>query len=211
MSSWEHDRDSTRVCLDTLLGVVVVVAVAVADGGCLTTNPAAFVHPTGEELTVMGSGDDFGFTQGSRAIDEQDFYHVAGDAGAVASIQQRRRVLVGDQLAWQAVGLASIGGIVVGGGVMAGGIVWTAESGPVGLLALLPGVGLLMGSVIAVPLAYVYADDAAGMMSSPMLSRSRAVATANRYNKRLDADRADRPRRRQRRPRLPPGKWTRRA
>ena len=57
----------------------------------------------------------------------------------------------------------------------------------------------------------VYADDAAGMMSSPMLSRSRAVATANRYNKRLDADRADRPRRRQRRPRLPPGKWTRRA
>ena len=132
-------------------------------------------------------------------------------AGAVATIRQRRRVLVGDQLAWQAVGLASIGGIVVGGGVMAGGIVWTAESGPVGLLALLPGVGLLMGSVIAVPLAYGYADDAAGMMSSPMLSRSRAVATANRYNKRLDADRADRPRRRQRRPRLPPGKWTRRA
>ena len=211
MSSWEPDRDRSRDWLDTLLGIVVVVVVAMANGGCLTTNPAAFASPTSEELAVMSRGDDFGWTQGSRSIDEQDFYHVAGDAGAVATIRQRRRVLVGDQLAWQAVGLASISGIVVGGGVMAGGIVWTSESGPVGLLALLPGVGLLMGSVIAVPLAYVYADDAAGMMSAPVLSRSRATATARRYNQRLEADRADRPRRRQRRPRLPPGKRTRRA
>ncbi len=211
MSSWEPDRISSRDGLDILLGIVVVVAVAMVDVGCLTTNPAASAYPTGEELTVTSRGDDFGFTQGSRPIDEQDFYHVAGDDDAVATIRQRRRVLVGDQLAWQAVGLASIGGIVVGGGVMAGGIVWTSESGPVGLLALLPGVGLLMGSVIAVPLAYVYADDAAGMMSSPVLSRSRAVSAAKRYNQRLDADGADRPRRRPRRPRLPPGKRTRRA
>ena len=48
MSSWEHDRDRTRDCLDILLGVVIVVVVAMADGGCFTTNPAAFACPAGE-------------------------------------------------------------------------------------------------------------------------------------------------------------------
>jgi hypothetical protein len=119
---------------------------------------------------------------------------------AEAALREHRVVVVG----------AGIGGIVVGAGVMAGGIVWTTIAGPIGLVALLPGVGLMMGSIVAVPLAYVYADDAATFMSRPMLPKSRASAAANRYNKRLGTTSSgDRPRRRQRR--LRPHQRRRRA
>ena len=183
-----------------LLGLALCLVVVVNGAGCLAANPAYGLRPSGEPLSVVGSGQNIGFRQGSRPIDEQDFYSIAGDGGAADTIRNRRRSLVVEQMAWQAVGLAGIGGIVVGAGVMAGGIVWTTVAGPIGLVALLPGVGLMMGSIVAVHLAYVYADDAASFMSRPMLPKSRATAAANRYNKRLGTTSSgERPRRRQRR------------
>ena len=172
-----------------LLGLALCLVVVVNGAGCLAANPAYGLRPSGEPLSVVGSGQNIGFRQGSRPIDEQDFYSIAGDGGAADTIRNRRRSLVVEQMAWQAVGLAGIGGIV-----------WTTVAGPIGLVALLPGVGLMMGSIVAVPLAYVYADDAASFMSRPMLPKSRATAAANRYNKRLGTTSSgERPRRRQRR------------
>jgi hypothetical protein len=177
--------------------VLVIVAIgAVVATGCLTTNPARGVKATGEHLFVTAHG---GFRQGDRAIDEQDFYRIAGDTQAVAAVRQRRLNLVAEQMAWQAAGLAGIGGLVVGAGVMAGGIVWTTVSGPIGLVALLPGVGLFTTSLVLVPLAYVWAADAADAMGAPTFSVERARTVAERYNRRLEgATSSSSPRRRRR-------------
>jgi len=176
--------------------LVVVAVVAVAGTGCLTTNPARGVKATGEYLSVTDAG---GFRQGERAIDEQDFYRIAGDTQAVGAVRQRRLNLVAEQMAWQAAGLAGIGGLVLGAGVMAGGIVWTTVSGPIGLVALLPGVGLFMTSLVLVPLAYVWAADAADAMIAPTFSIQRARTAADRYNRRLDGASSSSPPRRRRR------------
>jgi hypothetical protein len=179
-----------------LVVVIVVVLVGGGGAGCLTTNPARGVKATGESLSVTGSG---GFRQGGQAIDEQDFYKIAGDTQAVAAVRQRRLNLVAEQMAWQATGLAGIGGLVLGAGVMAGGIVWTTTSGPIGLVALLPGVGLFMTSLVLVPLAYVWAADAADAMHAPTFTVERARAAADRYNRRLDGASSSSPPRKRRR------------
>jgi hypothetical protein len=65
---------------------------------------------------------------------------------------------------YDAVGAGSIAAIVVAGGLLAGGIVWTTTSGPIGLIAVIPGAVLLMASIVAVPLAFVAARDAGAQM-----------------------------------------------
>jgi hypothetical protein len=169
--------------MNLLWRVVVVCFVVVGGNACLTTNPARGVKASGAPLSVTGAG---GFRQGDQAIDEQDFYRIAGDTEAVAAVRQRRLNLVAEQMAWQATGLAGIGGLVLGAGVTAGGIVWTTTSGPIGLIGLLPGVGLFMSSLVLVPLAYAWAADAADAMTAPTFSIQRARAAAERYNRRLD-------------------------
>jgi hypothetical protein len=179
-----------------LVVVVLVVGVGAGGTGCLTTNPARGAKATGEYLSVTEHG---GFRQGGQAIDEQDFYRIAGDSLAVAAVRHRRLNLVAEQMAWQAAGLAGIGGLVLGAGVMAGGIVWTTASGPIGLVALLPGVGLFMTSLVLVPLAYVWAADAADAMTAPTFNVQRARTAADRYNRRLDGASSSSPPRKRRR------------
>lgn len=166
-----------------LVAALVVIVSTGGGSGCLTTSPAGGARATGEHLSVADNG---GFRQGNAAIDEQDFYKIAGDRAAVASVRTRRMNLVAEQVVWQALGLAGVGGMLVGGGVMAGGIVWVSTSGPIGLIALLPGVGLFMTSLVMVPLAYSWAADAADAMHRPTFGQDRARTAADRYNRRLD-------------------------
>jgi hypothetical protein len=184
--------------LRRVLVALVVVVVAGGSGACLTTNPARGARATGEYLSVADNG---ALRQGGQLLDEQDFYRIAGDKSAAAAVRTKRMNLVAEQVAWQGVGLASIGGLVLGAGVMAGGIVWVSASGPIGLIALLPGVGLFMTNLVLVPLAYVWAADAADAMYQPVFGRDRARAAAERYNRRLDgATDTRRPARRRQRP-----------
>ncbi len=170
------------------LAVVFVVA-NLCSVGCLTTNPARGVRANGEALSASNGR----LRQGTAVLDEQDFYTIAGDTAAVGTIQRRRASLTAEQIAWQATGLAGIGGIVIGAGGLAAGIVVLDVYGPIGLAVLLPGVFLMTGSIVLVPLAYVWADEAADAMYARTFSTARAREAADRYNDRRRAP----PRRRQ--------------
>ncbi|HEY4224049.1 MAG TPA: hypothetical protein VGO62_21990 [Myxococcota bacterium] len=169
------------------VGAVLCAAACCASAaGCLTTNPAGLSRTTGEALSVDSHTDPPRLRQGSSAIDEQDFYEIAGDAASVQMIRAHRQAIVWKQAGAQLGGYAGIGGIVVGGGALAGGIVWTVQDGPIGLVALLPGALIVTGSIIAIPVGFASAADYADMESEPLLPSGRALAAAKRYNKTLD-------------------------
>jgi hypothetical protein len=156
--------------------------VVLLGSGCLTLNPANQVRANGEALRV---DDDGALRQGNSEIDEQDFYAIAGDKKALAQVRNHRFDLITTQIAGQVAGAAGIGGIVIGGGTLAGGIVWTADQGPIGLLLLIPGALVLTGSIIAVPVGYAMAANAADELTTEyVLPRERASAAAKRYNAR---------------------------
>ncbi len=180
--------------LTRAVAAVFVVVSAVGASGCLTTNPANNIRATGEALSVEGGR----FRQGGTPIDEQDFYAIAGDKSAVATIRQQRASLTVEQIAWQATGLAGIVGIGADGGVMAAGIVITSEYGPIGLTALLPGVFFMTGSIVLVPLAYVWAAEAADAMYVQVTPTARAQKAADRYNDHRRKPSSSKRRRRQR-------------
>jgi hypothetical protein len=171
-------RRRTRL-LAVVVNLVALLALAPATG-CVALNPARHVRATGERLSV----DERGFRQGDEALDEQDFYALVGDDEAVRRIRARRRALLGDQFAGQAMGAAGVGAALVGAAAMTGGIVWTAEQGAPGLLLLLPGVFVLFGGMVVAPLGYVWADDAADAMDDRVLPVSRARHALERSRRR---------------------------
>lgn len=162
--------------------MAAVTALCLGGSGCLTVNPATHPRRTNDDLHVSPRSSA-PFRQGKRPVDEQDFYELAGDRGAVNLIKNERRTLVGTQMAWQGMGLLSIAGVGVGAGGLAAGVVWVQQEGPIGLIALLPGTFLMMGSIVAIPLSYVYAADAADAMVEPILPMSRAEKAADKANR----------------------------
>ncbi len=165
--------------LVVLAGVLVTLAFA---NGCLTLNPANQVRANGQPL---GVDDDGALRQGNSELDEQDFYAISGDKRALQEVRNHRFDLITTQIAGQVAGAAGIGGIAIGGGTLAGGIVWTVDQGPIGLLLLLPGALVLTGSIIAVPVGYAMAANAADELTGDyVLPQERARAAAKRYNSR---------------------------
>lgn len=164
-----------------LVVVALVLAASSSAAGCLSLNPARHPRPSDAELRVDGGR----FYQGGTQLDEQDFYEVAGDKNAVRTIRNHRTALIGEQLGGQAAGAGGIGGVVVGGAGLAGGIVWTVQDGPIGLVMLIPSALLLTGSIVAIPVGYVAAAEAADELESgePLLPLSRAKDAARRRNR----------------------------
>ncbi len=166
--------------METLAACALVIASSAA---CLTANPAMHQRATGEALVVDSRGY---LRQGRAAVDEQDFYEIAGDAAAVQAVRGRRAKIFAAELATQlGVGYGGVAGAVVGGGALAGGIVWTVIDGPIGLIGLIPGALLLTASIVAIPLGFAYAADIGDEMYDPVLPGARAEAAARRYNQRL--------------------------
>lgn len=160
--------------------IAVVSAVCLQASGCLTVAGSGMHDATGEALSSPRPGD---FRQGRSRIDEGDFYRIAGDARAVSAIQQHRSGLVAEQIGWQVFAFSGIPGIVASSAALAGGIVLLTEyDNDLGIALVVPGALFLMGSIAAIPLGFVYADEAGDAMLAPVLPHGRALDAADRYN-----------------------------
>lgn len=148
--------------------------------GCLTVAGSGMARESDDPLTAPKHGL---FLQGRTAIDEQDFYALAGDKQAVRVIEDHRAALVAAQVSGQAVGYAGIAGTLLGAGALGAGVAWRDENKLVGLPLIIPGAVLMMVSFVAIPLGFGDAADAADAMSRPILPHGRALDAADQYNR----------------------------
>jgi hypothetical protein len=144
--------------------LAAVAAAALGAAGC-AQNYATTLPPSGEPLAYDWSS----FRQGSSPIDEQDFYRIAGDADAEASISRTRaRGVFYNRAGWI---LAAIGGVA---------LVTATQVGDGGLRKT--AYGLTLALPIGGTMAF-YGQHVAER--HPQLSGRRAQETANRYNAHL--------------------------
>ncbi len=166
-----------RTSLPTVLAIALV---GVGASGCLTVAGSGLNDATGDSLAAPAPGD---FRQGRSRIDEEDFYRIAGDARAVEAIRQHRAGLVNEQIWLQVLAYSGIPAIVASSVALGGGIVMLSEyDNDLGIALVVPGALLLMGSIAAIPLGLVYAEEAGEEMLYPVLPHERALDAADRYN-----------------------------
>lgn len=148
--------------------------------GCLTLAASGYASDTGDPLSSPRHG---AFRQGRTPIDEEEFYAIAGDDHAVAIVRAQREGLVAEQIGWQIVGYGAIPVMLAGIGGLAGGIALLDEDiDGLGAGVLVAGTLVMVASFIAIPLGFVFAEDAAEAMSDPVLPHGRALDAADRYN-----------------------------